>query len=135
MTRTKALRICLVTGLLMAVAATPAVAADGYSSPNAITGPVEVSQDRGYESVSALTGPAAQQPSTIDGRGDGYSSPTALVGAGPASSPVIEVTESSGFDWGDALIGALAATSLVLLAFGAARLASRSRRQTLESSA
>jgi hypothetical protein len=94
-----------------------------------------VSQDRGYESVSALTGPVAEQPSTIVGRGKDYSSPTALVGAGPAPSPVIEVTESSGFDWGDALIGALAGTSLVLLAFGAARLASQSRRRTVESSA
>jgi hypothetical protein len=130
--RTKALSISLLTALVMATAATSAVAADSYSSPSAITGPVDES---GYRSVSAITGPLSEQPSTLVAGGEGYSSLSALVGDAPASTPTIEVTESSGFDWGDALLGALAGISLIVLAFGGARLASQARRGTVESSA
>jgi hypothetical protein len=133
--RTKALSIGLLTALVMATAATSVVAADSYSSPSAITGPVDESGDRGYRSVSAITGPLSEQPSTLVAGGEGYSSLSALVGDAPASTPTIEVTESSGFDWGDALIGALAGISLIVLAFGGARLASQARRGTVESSA
>lgn len=154
MTRTNAFRIWLSAGLIAAVAATPALAAEGYesvtaitggeasdrgsevSSVNSITGAVQTSEDRGYESINAVTGPVADPPTTLASRPDGYSTPNALVGDQPAPpSSLVEVSEPSGFDWGDALVGALAGMALALLAFGAARLTGQSRSRTVESSA
>ena len=135
MTRTNAFRLWLATGLVAAFAATPAMASDGYESVSAITGPVEVTDDRGYESISAITGPVSEGPSSAASRGDGYSSPAALVGAEPTPTSLVEVRESNGFDWGDALIGALVATGLTLSALGGARLVGQSRRRPAESSA
>ena len=107
----------------------------GLESVNAITGPVQTSDDRGYESINAVTGPVGDQPSSQVIRADRYSSPNALVGAQPTPTSLVEVRESSGFDWGDAMIGALVGTALMLLAFGGARLIGRSGRRTAESSA
>jgi hypothetical protein len=151
MTRTNAFRVWVLAGLITAFAAAPAVAADGYESVSSITGPTQSSDrdrgveslnaitgavtatdDRGYESINAVTGPVSNQPSSLVSRGDGYSSPNALVGAEPTPTSLVEVRESSGFDWGDALIGALVSLGLMLLAFGAARIVSRSRRTTVE---
>jgi hypothetical protein len=154
MTRTDALRVWLITGLVTAFAATPALASGGYESANAIagstqssdddrgfgsvnaiTGPVQTSDDRGYESINAVTGPVGDQPSSQVIRADRYSSPNALVGADPTPTSLVEVRESSGFDWGDAMIGALVGTALMLVAIGGARLVEQSRRRTAESSA
>ena len=153
MTRTNALRVWLTAGLIVAFAATPAIASDGYQSVNAITGPAQSSDDRGFESVNAITGPApssddrgyesinavtgpvSDQPSSLVSRGDAYSSPNALVGAEPTPTSLVEIRESSGFDWGDALVGALVGTALMLLALGGARLVGQSRSRTAESSA
>jgi hypothetical protein len=100
---------------------------------NAITGPVQASDDRGYESINAVTGPVSDQPSSPVSRPDRYSSPNALVGDQPTPTSLVEIREeSSGFDWGDALIGALVGTALMLLAFGGARLIGQSRRRTVE---
>jgi hypothetical protein len=152
MTRTNALRVWVVAALVSAFAAAPALAnyeqsslnagtspaqsSDGdrgFESVNAITGPVQASDDRGYESINAVTGPVGEQPSSLASRPDRYSSPNALVGDQPAPTSLVEVRESSsGFDWGDALIGALVGTALMLVASGAARLVSQSRRRTVE---
>ena len=151
MTRTNAVRVWVFAGLITAFGAAPAVASDGYESVssitgptqssdrdpgveslNAITGPVTAADDRGYESINAVTGPVSHQPSSLVSRGDDYSSPNALVGAEPTSASLVEVRESSAFDWGDALIGALVSFGLILLAFGAARIVSRSRQRTVE---
>lgn len=150
MTRTNAFRIWLSAGLIAAVAATPALAAEDYESVtaitggeasgrggevqsvNSITGPVQTSADRGYESINAVTGPVGDEPSLASGP-DTYSSPNALVGDQPAPpSSFVEVSESSGFDWGDAAIGALAGAALLALAFGAVSLAGGLRRRPAE---
>jgi hypothetical protein len=149
MTRTNALRVWFVAGLITAFAASPAMASlgpvnenatqtqssdgdRGFESVNAITGPVQAS-DRGYESINAVTGPVSDQPSSPVSRPDRYSSPNALVGDQPTPTSLVEIREeSSGFDWGDALIGALVGTALMLLAFGGARLIGQSRRRTVE---
>jgi hypothetical protein len=156
MTRTNPLasRVWLIAGLIAALAATPAMASDGHESVNAITGPaqssdrdrglesvnaitgpVQSSDDRGHASINAVTGPVSERPSSLVSRPDGYSSPNALIGDQPTPTSLVEVRESSGFDWGDALFGALVGTALMLLAFGGARLVSHSRRRTVESSA
>ena len=75
--------------------------------------PVQTSDDRGYESINAVTGPVGDQPSSQVIRADRYSSPNALVGADPTPTSLVEVRESSGFDWGDAMIGALVGTALM----------------------
>jgi hypothetical protein len=152
MTRTNALRLWLTAGLIAAVAAIPAMASGGYESVNATTGPtqssdgdrgfesvnaiagpVPSSDDRSYESINAVAGPVSDQPSSLVSDGRGYSSLNALVGDEP--TPLVELREPDGFDWGDALTGALGGAALMLLAFGGARLVGRSRRRTAESSA
>jgi hypothetical protein len=154
MTRTNALQVWLITGLIAAFTATPAMASDGYESVNAITGPtqssngdrgfesvnaitgpVQSSEDRSYESINAVTGPLSDQPSSLVSRGDAYSSPNALVGAEPTPTSFVEVRESGGFDWGDALIGALVASGLMLMALASARTIAHHRRATAESRA
>ena len=82
-----------------------------------------------------MTGPVSDQPSSLVSRPHGYSSPNALVGDQRTPTSPVEVSASSGFDWGDALIGALAGTALMLLAFGAACLIGRSGRRTAATSA
>jgi hypothetical protein len=154
MTRTNALRVWLLGGLIAVLAASPAMASDGYQSANAITGPTQSSDgdrgfesvnaiagpvqsgdDRAYQSVNALTGPVNDEPSSLISSGAGYSSLNALVGADPTPSSFVEVRQSSGFDWTDALIGALVGTALMLVAFGGARLVGQARRRTMESRA
>ena len=55
-TRTNALRVWLITGLVTAFAATPALASGGYESANAIAGSAQSSDgESGFRSVSAIT--------------------------------------------------------------------------------
>jgi hypothetical protein len=153
MTRTNAALMSVIAILVTAFTAVPAAASDGYESVSAITGPTQSSgeQPSGYESVSAITGPIESESSpagfsslaSIAGpesqppvaeRSDGYSSLASVVGPGQAPTPSVEVSESSGFDWGDALVGALVTMALALMAFGSARLIAH-RRSTVESQA
>jgi hypothetical protein len=153
MTRTNAGLAWVVAILASAFVAVPAAAADGYESISAITGPGESSAQLPgeYESLSAISGPTETQSSPT-----GHSSLTAIVGADDQSAPVdrphefsslaslvgpdetptpsVEVREASGFDWGDALVGALAALALMAMAAGTVRLVGQQRR-TVESSA
>ena len=70
-----------------------------------------------YESVNAASHPASNPASSAD-----FSTPNAILGSSNVGEPVVETSVSSsstGFDWGDALIGAGGALGLVLLTGGA----------------
>jgi hypothetical protein len=138
MTPTNKIIISVVAALALALPALPAAASDGYSSVNALTGDPGTEQSipsDGYTSVNAVTGDSGKQQSLQPG---GYSSVNAITGSGsdqsPHSlpSPSVEVREESGFDWGDALIGALVASGLLAFAFVGARSVARHRRATAE---
>jgi hypothetical protein len=137
MTRTNTFLISVVAMVAMAVAAAPAMASDGYSSVTALTGDPATErsgQPDGYSSVTALTGDPATESSA---RPDGYSSVTSITGdpaAGGSTqpSPSIDVRNDGGFDWGDALIGALVASALLGLSFVGARSVARHRRAAAE---
>jgi hypothetical protein len=137
MARTNALPVFLIAGLIAVLAATPGMASYGNNQPvTPITDPVQSSdRDRGYESVNAITGPVGETPAALVSRHDGYSSPNALVGAEPTPASSVEIRQADGFDWGDALIGALVAIAMMLLALGGARVVGQARRRTVESSA
>jgi hypothetical protein len=157
MTRTNTVLIAVLATAAMAFAAAPAIASDGYSSVTALTGDPATERSNGSDissSVTALTGdPAAEQsnqsgsyssvasltgdPATERSNPDGFSSVTALTGdpaANQSPQPVssVEVTDEGGFDWGDALIGALIGSGLLGLAFVGARSVARHRRAAAE---
>ena len=87
MTRTNALRVWLITGLVTAFAATPALASDGYESANAIAGSAQSSDgDRGFGSVNAITGPVQTSDDRglrVDQRGDRPGRRPALIAGHP----------------------------------------------------
>jgi len=118
-------RLWLVTGIATLVMAPAATAS--YDSLNSIVGP---SESGGYSSLTSITADPGGPPAS-----DPYGTVNSLVGAiEPLAVPPAEVT-ASGFDWGDALIGALAAVALVFLAGAAARFVGRSRHSSAESHA
>jgi hypothetical protein len=114
-----------------------------HSTVNALTGD-RASQQSGqpgkqavqplsYSSVTALTGDPGTERSVQPA--EGYSSLTAITGnqpPQPVSSPSINTQDDGGFDWGDALIGALVASGLLGLAFVAASSVARHRRAAAE---
>lgn len=164
MTRTSSTIALFVTALATAVAAVPAVAADGYGSVNAITGPTShVGSSSGTTSINAQLGADAAGRSSsvspesasssvnalLSASGDGR--PSSTPGTGDArsikailgerdvlhasSAPIAEVRESGGFRWGDALLGGLVASLLLLAMLAASRPLARHRRATLASRA
>jgi hypothetical protein len=96
--------------------------ASAYQSVNAASHPA-VSTDQGSDrtgtSINAILGEStASTPAPSEGAG--FSSPNAIQGSANVSEPVVLTsTDSTGFDWNDALIGAGGALVLVLLAGGA----------------
>jgi hypothetical protein len=164
MTRTNTTLISVLATVAMAFAAAPAIASDGYSSVNALTGDpgIKKSNSSGeYNSVNAVTGDQTSnqsaQPTKQSAPPQGYSSVTALTGdpgseqsvqppqahssltaitgdqpLQPVSSSSISAEDGSGFDWGDALIGALVASGLLGLSFVGARSVARHRRAAAE---
>jgi hypothetical protein len=156
MTRTNAGLVWVVAIVASAFVAVPAAAADGYESLNSVTGN---GQDSAYQSLNSVTGSEAA-PSDSQSASSTHSTPNAILAATPAGSSapstaessgyrtvssvvgdeqppstLVEVRESSGFDWGDSLIGALVAIALMLMAGVAARLLSQQRRTAAESRA
>jgi hypothetical protein len=137
MTRTNPVLISVFAIVAMAFAAVPAAASDGYSSVTALTGDPATERSNGSDissSVTALTGDPAAEQSNQSGT---YSSVTALTGdpaaeRSPQPSPSVDVTDEGGFDWGDALIGALVGSGLLTLAFVGARSVARHRRAAAE---
>jgi hypothetical protein len=164
MTRTNSALISVLAIVVMAFAAAPAMASDGYSSVTALTGDPGIQQSNStgdYKTVSALTGDQASnqsvQPDQQSAQPQGHSSVTALTGdpgtersvqpaegyssltaitgdrsPQPVPSPSIEAQDEGGFDWGDALIGALVASGLLGLTFAAASSVARHRRTAAE---
>ena len=150
MTHSSALRVWLVTGLIAAVAAAPAMASGGHQSVNAITGgsshPSQTGNAPGGSSPNSIVGAGnesrallavSSQPDRLPAprsevvSGHGYGLPSSH----GAPDAVVQSTPADGFNWADALVGALVATALMLLAVGAVRLASRARGRTAGSSA
>jgi hypothetical protein len=114
-----------------------------HSTVNALTGDrasqqsgqpaKQALQPLGYSSETALTGDPGTERSVQPAQG--YSSLTAITGdrsPQPVSSPSIEAQDEGGFDWGDALIGALVASGLLGLTFAAASSVARHRRTAAE---
>ena len=157
MTRTNTALIWVIAILASALVAVPAAAADGYESLNSVSG--GGSQSEPYRSLNSVTGigegrsdslaattaPAAvnailadSPPTPTDSRNlavDAYRSLTSVVGDNEPPTSLVSVREASGFDWGDAGIGALVAAALAMAAFIGARLIGQFRRPTAESRA
>jgi hypothetical protein len=137
MTRTHAALVSAVAILVIAFSAVPAAASDGYRSLNSITASSDnvVAQPNSsdYRSVNSITGSspsAADQPAS-----SGYRSLTSIVGGSESPKPTslaVDNPGGDGFDWFDALIGALTA-GLLVSALAAARSVARHRRATAES--
>jgi hypothetical protein len=116
-----------------------------YTSLNAAVSPASserspvVSADSDPSSLNAVLATAPEGRPAFSGPGSGYRSLTATVGADGLSQqsppPVVEVRDGDGFDWFDALVGALIASGLTLLTLAAARSVVRHRRAIAESSA
>jgi hypothetical protein len=128
----------IISLIVLAAALVPASAfADGYQSVSAIVGPGESSSDDGYSSVNALAAAspdlgASELSATVG------SSPNAILGAHGVPEPapqLVEVGDDDGFNWSDALIGALIGSTLIVMTLAAARLVARHRRTTAESRA
>jgi len=96
------------------------------------------SADSDPSSLNAVLAAAPDRPVESPGSGSGYRSLNAVAGADglvQQSPPVVEDRERDGFDWFDALIGALIASGLMLMTLAAARTVARHRRATAESRA
>jgi hypothetical protein len=120
MTRTKLVMISIGATVALALVLVPtASAVRDYSSPNAIL------HGGGVVAESSSATPV-------------HSSPAAILGArnltSPATTPavVIQSSQSSGFDWGDALIGAGSALGLIALVSGVVALTRRRRRLSIQ---
>jgi hypothetical protein len=147
MTRKGSISIILVlVGIATALAAAPATAVDSSGSVRALeTGyqPNSGSSQRSdYPgSVTALAGghDGTEQVSATQSaspRSD-FQPLNGILGEDgvPQSIPTATVSDGDGFDWTDALIGALISSAVLLMAFLAARSVSRRRQSTAESRA
>jgi hypothetical protein len=116
-----------------------------YTSVNAAVGPDSSglspvsSADSDPSSLNAVLAISPERPVQSSGSGGEYRSLNSIVAADglPQQSPlsVVGVREGDGFDWFDALIGALIASGLMLMTLAAARTVARHRRATAESRA
>jgi hypothetical protein len=109
--------------------------ADAVIASQSPSQPSSVSSDyRSADAVLAVSG----SPQTSQASAGGQRYVDALLRSPgtsqPPSIPVVETRGSEGFHWGDALIGGLSA-SLLLLMLAAARSVARHRRATAESRA
>jgi hypothetical protein len=102
----------------------PQLAASAYRSPDSIVATADPRQ------------PAAA-PSGVERYADAFVRPGGSQLHPASSSPVrvVEVRGGDGFHWGDALIGALIASGLLLIGLAAARSVVRHRRMTAASRA
>jgi hypothetical protein len=116
-----------------------------FTSVNAAVGPDSSgrspvsSADSDPSSLNAVLATAPGRPVQSSGSGSDYRSLTSIVGADglPQQSPppVVDDRKGDGFDWFDALIGALIVSGLTLTTLAAARTVERHRRATAESRA
>ena len=74
------------------------------------------SQPAGHSSINATLGSARSAPTAATDTASTFGSVNSIVGAQPVPEQTTTVVRAgSGFDWGDALIGALVAFGLVLI--------------------
>jgi hypothetical protein len=164
MTRSSSILILVLALLGAAIAAGPAGASDGYGSINSIVGGGSTDPRlTDASTINALIGAdsterspvtsASRDPTTLNavlatgpeghhvspGPATDYRSVNALVGDGesqqPSPLPVVEVRPADGFDWFDALTGALVASGLMLITLATARSVARRRHPVAESRA
>jgi len=115
--------------LAMAVAAAPAAAKTDFSSSD------QVSSDPGVPFRVHPQGTVPEStPSPIESAG--YQSVNSITGAEPAPPEAATVvSQSSGFEWDDALVGALGALGLMIISLVTVRAMRRHHRPTVESRA
>jgi hypothetical protein len=142
MTRTSSTLILVLATLGAAIAAVPAMASDDYRSVNSIIGGGNGDQAQpqlgDYTSVNAALGSHSSSRSPVSSTDTDPVSLNATLGPNglaQQSPPVLDGREGDGFDWFDALIGALIASGLTLMTLVAARTVERHRRATAESRA
>ena len=129
-------------GLATALAVAPATASEYSGSVTALTGGHD-----GNEQVSSLEQSYPGSVTALAGGHDGNSQPSGqpsdfqslngILGEGGVTQavPTPSVANGDGFDWTDALIGALISSAVLLMAFLAARSVARRRASTAESRA
>ena len=153
MTRKGSISIILVlVSLATAVAVAPATASEYPGSVTALAGGHD-----GDEQVSAPQAPYIGSVTALAGGHDGNSQPSGQPSGQPVKSspssdfqplngilgengvpqavPIASVADGDGFDWTDALIGALISSAVLLMAFLTARSVTRRRTSTAESRA
>jgi hypothetical protein len=95
--------------------------ASAYESVNAASHPA-ASTDQGSGQTGTSINAILGESTPVASPRPGFSSPNAILGSANVSEPVALTstsTDSTGFDWNDALIGAGSALVLVLVAGGA----------------
>jgi hypothetical protein len=153
MTRKGSISIILVlAGVATALAVAPATASEYSGSVTALAG--------GHDGTQQVSSPEQPYPGSVTalaGGHDGNSQPSGQPSGQPVSSspnsdfqslngilgedgvteavPTASVPNRDGFDWTDALIGALISSAVLLMAFLAARSVARRRASTAESRA
>jgi hypothetical protein len=146
MTRKGSISIILVlVGLAAALAAAPATALNSSGSVTALSSGYDADEQAGSQqqypgSVTALAGghdgteQVNSQPASP--RSD-FQPLNGVLGEDgvPQPVPAATVSDGEGFDWTDALIGALISSAVLLTAFITARSVARRRRSTAESRA
>jgi hypothetical protein len=117
MKRTNTTLLSIVTVVAaMAIAAGPAAAAPGRGDPPAVSQPTQV----GHSSVNAILGSSQTQAGKATASTQPLRTHPGSLNAilGPQTAPELPVSvveASSGFNWGDAFIGAGVALALVLI--------------------
>lgn len=140
MTRTSSTLGVLLVAVVTAVAAVPAAGSGGYHSVNATIGDDESRPSGRHTSINAVLGDSSRVVDASSGAGaaDGRSVRATLgerdvPNAAPSTAP--ETGSGGGFRWGDALLGALVASLLLLTMLGTSRSVARYRRSAAGSGA
>jgi hypothetical protein len=121
--------------LALAVVAGPATARTQISSSDPGSSD-QVSSDPGVPFRVHPQGTTPDRTTVSPLEGSGYRSLSSITGAEPASPEAATVvTQSSGFEWDDALVGALGALGLVSISLVTVGVMRRHHRLTVESRA
>jgi hypothetical protein len=140
MKRTKTALLSIATVVAaMAITAGPAAALYGNSTPvrSSDTGASTTqAHQSGSSSINAILASSGSDRVAQPVAASGYRSVNSIVGAQPVPEQTTSVVrESSGFDWGDASIGAMVALFLVLISVVTVRELRRHGRAMVESRA
>jgi hypothetical protein len=116
-----ALKTIAMAGMALAISAGPAAASTGYPSITRSIPPAAAQHQADYTSINGTLGAA---PSNAASNATVHSSLNSIVGAkqpAPDQAAVTVVREDSGFNWGDAFVGAAGALALALLSLATVR--------------